>query len=392
MTRDTNSLPKGFALEETLRNFFLKAGLFVVRGVPFSYQGNELTDVDLWMYERPTGTSRRIHVLDAKDKLKPKAVERLLWTKGLVSALGIDSGYVATKDRRPFLRKLASELGLALIDGEDISRIRASASVASISRLTDVELIGLIQRVDKERRGKDLQSERVEVLSSLSEGFGAGSLVRSLECFSRLARSASTSHPGSASSEAYCRLSYLAAAIAVASLDYVSMGLPFRSTDERRELILAAVRYGALDLEDAESPYKIALSIVRKYGGSHAISAASIEAKIEADFASIPAEIVADQAARLVKDGRLFSVATELEGSCYDTVVKGFDEMGSHTKSMLGALLDYASVNRADFASAVVMTGGTHGIASSHDANGRDDLASTAESTDPPQESLFEQK
>ena len=154
---------KGAALEEVLRLYFLKAGHFVVRGVPFAFDGNDLTDVDLWMYERPTGASRRISAVDAKSKQKPRAVERVLWTKGLVAALGLDGAYVATTDQRPFLRELASKLSLSVIDGADLKRIQMSSGLGFEGRLTDEELIERIQAVDKSLRSKELQSERSEV-------------------------------------------------------------------------------------------------------------------------------------------------------------------------------------------------------------------------------------
>ena len=59
---------RGATLEELLRAFFLRAGFFVVRGVPFEHLGEELTDVDLWLYERPTGTARRVQICDIKSK------------------------------------------------------------------------------------------------------------------------------------------------------------------------------------------------------------------------------------------------------------------------------------------------------------------------------------
>ena len=65
---------KGYDLEEMLRAYFLRAGFYVARGVPLQHAGDDLTDVDLWLYERPTGSSRRRQIVDAKSKNKPKAV------------------------------------------------------------------------------------------------------------------------------------------------------------------------------------------------------------------------------------------------------------------------------------------------------------------------------
>jgi hypothetical protein len=41
---------KGYRLEELLRAYFLRAGFFVVRAVPFQHAGDDLTDIDLWLY------------------------------------------------------------------------------------------------------------------------------------------------------------------------------------------------------------------------------------------------------------------------------------------------------------------------------------------------------
>src|SRR5580704_15754549 len=117
---------KGYRLEELLRAYFLKAGFFVVRGVPFQHDGDDLTDIDLWLYEQPTGSSRRRQIVDAKSKTKPKAVERLLWTRGLMQLLDVDGAYVATTDSRPMLRTISRKLGVAVLDGADIRRISES--------------------------------------------------------------------------------------------------------------------------------------------------------------------------------------------------------------------------------------------------------------------------
>jgi hypothetical protein len=44
---------KGYRLEELLRAYFLRAGFFVVRSVPFQDAGDDLTDIDLWLFSPP---------------------------------------------------------------------------------------------------------------------------------------------------------------------------------------------------------------------------------------------------------------------------------------------------------------------------------------------------
>ena len=346
------SSPKGAVLEELLRAYFLRAGFFVIRGVPFRFADEDLTDVDLWLYERPTGTARRVQICDIKYKQRPKAVERIFWTSGLGKALDVDGAYVATTDKRKSLRSVAEKLDVQLVDGTDIQRIQSSQSVLYADRISDEDLIRDLQRVDKEFKNKSLQEARVDILSALSEGFGAPSAVRALEGFSRLATAAVSYHPDSDAARAAGRLAYLAAAIVCESLDRVSVVAAFRTTEERRELILNAVRLGALSNDEGQRTLKLALALVEKYAAGGRSAANAVEARIKKDLELIPAEIVADQAARLLKGDQLFIVGRELEMAGYHVALPPFDALSLQTKSMLGALLDYAGVDRVRFAQA----------------------------------------
>ncbi|MCB9942780.1 MAG: hypothetical protein H6851_04040 [Geminicoccaceae bacterium] len=216
------------------------------------------------IYERPTGTSRRVQICDIKYKQRPKAVERIFWTSGLADALDIDGAYVATTVRKN-LRSVAEKLDLQLIDSTDIQRIQNNQTILYPERMGDEQLIAELQAVDKSFRNKNLQDARIDILSALSEGFGAPSAVRALEGFSRLATAAATYHPDSQAARSAGRLIYLAGAIACQSLDYVSVGAAFRTMDERRDLILRAVRLGALGDEDGQRTLRMAMALVEKY-------------------------------------------------------------------------------------------------------------------------------
>ncbi len=343
---------KGAVLEEVLRAYFLRAGFFVVRGVPFRFADEDLTDVDLWLYERPTGTSRRVQLCDIKYKQRPKAVERIFWTRGLADALEVDGAYVATTDKRKSLRSVADKLDLQLIDGTDIQRIQSSQAVLYPERIGDEQLIQELQAVDKEARSRNLQEARVDILSALSEGFGAASAVRALEGFGRLARATSTYHPDSPAARASARLAYLAASLVCESLDYVSVGAAFRTIEERRELILNAVRLGALAGEEGSQTMRMALALVEKYAPGGKGTVAAMQAGLRKDLERIPAEVVADQAVRLLKSDQLFLTGRELESAAYHAALPPFDQLSTPTKSMIGALLDYAGIDRERFATA----------------------------------------
>lgn len=343
---------KGAVLEEVLRAYFLRAGFFVIRGVPFRFADEDLTDVDLWLYERPTGSFRRVQICDIKYKQRPKAVERIFWTHGLADALGVDGAYVATTDKRKSLRSVAEKLDLQIIDGTDIQRIQNSLSTLYPDRISDEQLIQELQVVDKEFRNRALQEARFDILSSLSEGFGAPSVVRALEVFCRLSSATVSYHPNSRAARATGRLSYLAAAIACESLDYVSIGAAFRAMEERRELIVNAVRFGALSNENGQQSLKLAIALVEKYAPGGKGAATAVKEGIKRDLEHIPAEIVADQAVRLLKSDQLFMTGREFEMACYHVSLPPFDSLGLSAKSMLGALLDYAGIDRELFAKA----------------------------------------
>lgn len=381
MTSKPSDPPKGAVLEEVLRAYFLRAGFFVVRGVPFRLADEDLTDVDLWLYERPTGTARRVQICDVKYKQRPKAIERIFWTSGLAIALEVDGAYVATTDKRRSLRQVSEKLDLQLIDGTDIQRIQASPTIIYPDRIGDEDLVQELQSVDKEFRSKNLQEARIDVLSSLSEGFGAPSAVRALEGFARLASAVVSYHPDSRAARAAGRLCYLAAAIACESLDYVSVGAAFRTIDERHELILNAVRLGALSGNRGQQTLKLAIALVEKYAPGGKGAASAVEANLRRDLERIPAEIVADQAVKLLKADQLFLTGRELEAASYNRALPNFDALSVPTKSMLGSLLDYAGVERARFAQGwkMAVVGGTP------------TLVGDVQKPEPSQDSLFGQ-
>ena|SRR5262249_30509384 len=78
---------KGFDLEEALKAYFWRAGYFVVRAVPFRLNGDDVTDIDLWVYERPAALTRRRLIVDAKNRRSSRVSERIISASGLRVAL-----------------------------------------------------------------------------------------------------------------------------------------------------------------------------------------------------------------------------------------------------------------------------------------------------------------
>ncbi len=74
MSKSPQVMLKGPKMEELLRSYFLKAGYYVVRGVPFVYEGFDVTDIDLWLYSRTSSVSREITLGEAKNNKTPQAI------------------------------------------------------------------------------------------------------------------------------------------------------------------------------------------------------------------------------------------------------------------------------------------------------------------------------
>src|SRR5215475_12151178 len=105
---------KGIDAEEALRNYFLQAGYFVVRGVPFIYRGFDVTDVDIWLYIRSTSLTRERTCVDIKRKKTPQAMERVFWIKGLREVLRVERAIVVTNDNRIETRDFGSANGVTV--------------------------------------------------------------------------------------------------------------------------------------------------------------------------------------------------------------------------------------------------------------------------------------
>jgi hypothetical protein len=143
MTIAAKSGQKGPALEELLKAYFWRAGYFVVRGVPYRLEDDDVTDIDLWLYERPGASTRRRLIVDVKSKRSPKVSERIIWARGLQVALGVDNAIVATTDRRLSNRRLAKNMGVTLFDGEAISKLAGSDQLQSSDQIPFDALLGL---------------------------------------------------------------------------------------------------------------------------------------------------------------------------------------------------------------------------------------------------------
>lgn len=341
---------KGYELEELLRAYFIRAGLYAVRGVPLRLDGDDLTDVDIWLYERPTGSSRRRQIVDAKSKTKPKAIERLFWTKGLYELLEVDGAYIATTDTRPLLKEMSRRLGLSVLDGADIKRMADSDRVLLPNRISEDEMDRKIKALDKSRRNKETQNSYADLKAALIDNFGGGTANRALEHVAGFSDALVSCHPNSSSAEINLRLLYVAASFAAIALDYSLTKVSFKSSDERRKTILNVIRYGEEDEERGLEKVRIATALIERYAPNGRAVAQSVSQSIRSDYSKIPAEIISDHILKSLRTDGLFRVARSLELRAFSEELLGFDDLPSEDKSFLGVLLDFSGIDRSSVA------------------------------------------
>ena len=354
---------KGYELEELLRAYFIRAGVFAVRGVPLRHEGEDLTDIDIWLYERPTGSSRRRQIVDAKSKTKPKAVERLLWTKGLHELLGVDGSYVATTDTRPILKTLSRRIGVSVLDGTDIKRMSDSDKVLFEDRISEDEMYRKIRELDNSRQNKEVYTRYDDLKSALIDGFGDSTANRAIEHVSHFSNASTLAHPGSDASEVLIRMVYFSASLAAIALDFAVTKVSFKSSDERRRTIQNVIRYGEEDEALGLEKVRVATALIERYANNGPAIAHKVRRAVADDYESIPAEIIADHVTKNMRADDLFKVARLLELRAFSKQVIGFDDLEKEEKSFLGMLFDFCGIARSSVANSWSTPNAARGVA-----------------------------
>ena len=118
------NLGKGEEAEEFLRTYFLGLGYYVIRSINFVYKGFDVTDIDLFLYNKVSPFSRERIIVDIKNKKTPQAIERIFWTRGLQDVLNMDKAIVATTDTRQEITDFGKQNNIYVLDGNLQSRLR----------------------------------------------------------------------------------------------------------------------------------------------------------------------------------------------------------------------------------------------------------------------------
>jgi hypothetical protein len=339
---------KGFETEEIVRSYFLGAGFFVVRGVKLRHGGDELTDIDLWLYERSATLARRRIIIDIKDNAQPKAAERLFFVKGLAELIQVEATGIATSDSRRSLRELARKHNVLWIDNADLQRLKSSQRLTASSRLSDEDLGEFIAEIDASRSSKNVRDTFASVKSAVADRFGPSCANTAIDGAQYFAKMGVEAHPGSLPAQVFTRLTYFSAAIAAAALDFASGESALRPHQERLASMTEAVRFGD-DPKGTTEKLRWAEAAIRDYAPNGAGLAEMFHTRFNEALRSVPAESLAEIVVKMTNSDRLFNAARDLEHAAFLIDCPSFDDLAIDAKSFLGAVLDFIAIDRLAF-------------------------------------------
>lgn len=335
----TEMLKKGEFTEEILREYFLVLGYYAVRGVPFLYNNFDVTDIDIFLYSRPSPLTRERANVDIKRKKTPQALERIFWTKGLQDVLSFERCIVVTTDTRPDVRDFGSQHDVIVIDGALLRRIISSYN-RNYKRITEEGLTSKIS-VDagllSAQWRKRLALAKSRLLTKLDFD-GCNEWINDVKYF--LSEYASDPHR-------YCslRLAFLSISFFLLGIDYCVGRMSHLDTDTRFKNICDGLRFGNIGKARTDEITNIAIGLVTAItGNSSAIN--SVKTEIERQYKNMPVEILAEYLSKPASIKGLFDLALEFEASAYSAIDQKPADLPAELKGIIGLFCDFLKIDR----------------------------------------------
>lgn len=334
-------IPKGFEMEERLRSYFLELGYYVLRGVKFKHNQFDVTDVDLWLYSRPSPLFRERCNVDVKNKKTPQALERVFWAKGIQQVLGLERCIVATTDSRPDVSAFGLSHQVTVLDGAFLSRLEKSDSKIS-NRLSEEELIEMFERATLGKIAGDwrggYEKGKARVLTSLDFD-GANLWLKEIQQILNIHLS------GPVEGDAALRLCYANIGMLLVAIDFLARPCINMTHEQRYHYLTDGFRYGSSGKSASEGIVRVASRLITATSGRNSQMAA-IERELLHQFSGIRAEILAEYVAKAGMQGILVEIAREFESAAYSSICPFPMELSLHAQSFLGTLSDYFERDR----------------------------------------------
>lgn len=247
---DQMTLFKGEKMEEQLRCYFLSSNYYVVRGIEFKYENQDITDVDLFLYNRSSDITRQRINVDIKNKDKPKAFERFLWANGLMKLLNFDSCIVATTDSRPVVVSFGQVHNTTVLNGTFLKKLDLNSSITKLleDRLPEESLLQELQLFKDYKRfpnktWKDIYQNSKSKLLTQQDFSGFNSLLPNIEFFIEKILIDPKKR------ETATRMLYITISHLLIIIDFLIKDFVFLEQYERERKLLDGFKYGNLGKE-----------------------------------------------------------------------------------------------------------------------------------------------
>ena len=337
----STNLPKGEQAEELLRQYFISLGYFVVRSLDCKYKGYDVTDVDLWLYSRPSPISRERTNVDVKMKKTPQALERIFWTKGLQNVLGLEKCIVATTDKRPQIVDFGVENDVLVFDGNFMSKLNSSERFAD-DRISENEFFALIDATASGKIGvpwkKSYEDSKSILLTALNFD-GANNLLKKIGYF--LKQYVTNIEPSISLRLLYSVISYF-----LLNIDFLTKDISYKELSERQNYINNGIRYGEQGESKALDLISTSSKLVSSFGPGNDINAKAIEKVVLEQYQSIPSELLSEyfSSNKILKN--LFNQAKAFEKLAMSRELISPPNLNGEMQADLGLLSDFFNIDR----------------------------------------------
>jgi hypothetical protein len=183
--------------------------------------------------------ARHISIVDIKNKKRAKGYERLIWLKGLQSAVGAEEAIVATTASKEDLRPFAARLGLKLLSAQVFKAVMGRYSSAN-ERLASEDLEKMWRTVKLEG-GENLASRMETNLVEVGLGLSFSALNIWMDEAARLLVHC---HDHERTPAASARAVLLLASLVAIGADYVGRNTAFDEPESRRSYFREGLMFG----------------------------------------------------------------------------------------------------------------------------------------------------
>lgn len=331
---------KGSRLEEDVRAYFDVQGCFALRSVAYRYEEDDITDVDVWVYRRELPDTRIRAIVDVKNKRSPKTYERILWVRGLQSALKCDRAFVATTSTNPKVAAFGRLHNIGVLPKRSIAQNKRPDS----DRMTWEEFVDRMSRYMQHKQDGDwvkrIRDSKSAVVSL--DGFPAFNKVMVEFKFFGERLSTREYHR----EQAFRGMS-LTAAVACIALDNALIQVAHRDERTRYRTIADGVTYGEMEGGRMLNNIQSVLDVIQEGVENGRVIARRAGDVISKQFETIRADIIAEYFAKEQRAENLVKVARELEALAHAREVQSRQGLSVEAKAVLGVFADFVEVERS---------------------------------------------